>query len=140
MKTVSATTWIDAQPLKVWAILTDLSRYQEWNPFFVTAAGEIAVGRRIFLRCLPPGGRPMTIKPMVTVATTGAELRWAASVPGIIGGEHSFTLSAGNGGTLLVQSETFKGLLVPVSGRALARAETGFQALNSALKARAEAQ
>jgi hypothetical protein len=38
-----------------------------------------------------------------------------------------------------VQSETFKGLLVPVSGRALARAETGFQALNSALKARAEA-
>jgi hypothetical protein len=133
MKTVSATTWIDAQPLKVWAILTDLSRYQEWNPFFVAAAGEIAVGRRIFLRCLPPGGRPMTIKPTVTAATTGAELRWTAS------GEHSFTLSAGNGGTLLVQSETFKGLLVPVSGRALARAETGFQALNSALKARAEA-
>jgi len=44
MKTVSATTWIDAQPLKVWAILTDLSRYQEWNPFFVAAAGKSPSG------------------------------------------------------------------------------------------------
>ena len=53
MKTVSATAWIDASPMKVWAILTDLSRYQDWNPLFREASGEIAVGRRIFLRSLP---------------------------------------------------------------------------------------
>ena len=49
---------------------------------------------------------------------------WASRLPGIIGGEHRFELSAGNGGTLVVQSETFRGALVPFSGRALARAET----------------
>ena len=38
----------------------------------------------------------------------------------------------------MVQSETFRGALVPFSGRALARAETSFRALNGALKARAE--
>ena len=38
-----------------------------------------------------------------------------------------------------MQSETFRGLLIPFSGKALARAETSFQALNDALKARAEA-
>jgi len=37
-----------------------------------------------------------------------------------------------------VQSETFRGLLVPFSGKALDRAETSFQELNGALKARAE--
>jgi len=32
MKTVSATAWIDAPPMKVWAVLTDLRSYPEWNP------------------------------------------------------------------------------------------------------------
>jgi hypothetical protein len=139
MKKVSATTWIDASPMKVWAILTDLSRYQDWNPFFREAAGEIAVGRRIFLRAYPAGGRPMKIRPTITAADAGAELGWAARLPGIIGGEHRFTLRPGNGGTLVVQSETFRGLLIPFSGKALTRAETSFQQLNDALKARAEA-
>ena len=37
-----------------------------------------------------------------------------------------------------MQSETFRGVLVPFAGRALARAEPSFAALNGALKARAE--
>ena len=138
MKTVSATTWIDATPMRVWAILTDLSRYPDWNPLFPEAAGDIAVGRRIVLRSVPAGGRPMTIKPTITAATAGTELCWAARLPGILSGEHRFALSAANGGTLVVQSETFRGALVPFSGKALARAETSFQALNRALKERAE--
>ncbi len=138
MKTVSATAWIDASPMKVWAILTDLSRYQDWNPLFREASGEIAVGRRIFLRSYPAGGRPMALRPTITAATAGTELGWASRLPGIIGGEHRFELSARNGGTLVVQSETFRGALVPFSGRALARAETSFRELNSALKVRAE--
>lgn len=138
MKKVSATTWIDAAPMTVWAILTDLSRYQDWNPLFREAAGDIAVGRRVFLRSFPAGGRPMTLRPTITAATAGTELGWAARLPGIMSGEHRFTLRPGNGGTLVVQSETFRGLLVPFSGKALDRAETSFQALNAALKARAE--
>ena len=121
MKTVSATVWIDASPMKVWAILTDLSRFQDWNPLFREASGEIAVGRRIFLRSYPAGGRPMTLRPTITAATAGTELGWASRLPGIIGGEHRFELSAGNGGTLVVQSKTFRGALVPFSGRALAQ-------------------
>jgi hypothetical protein len=38
-----------------------------------------------------------------------------------------------------VQSETFRGLLVPLSGKTLDRAQASFQALNKALKQRAEA-
>jgi len=53
-------------------------------------------------------------------------------------GEHSFVLTPVDGGTRLVQSESFRGLLVPFSGKTLASAEASFRALNEALKKRVE--
>ena len=140
MKTMSATTQIAAPPMDVWAVLTDLSSYRDWNPLFREASGEVAVGSRITLRAVQPAnGRLMTVKPKITVAAPGAELRWTASLPGIMSGEHSFVLAEADGGTRLTQSETFSGLLVPFSGKTLARAEVSFRELNEALKKRAEA-
>jgi hypothetical protein len=139
MKTLSATIRIEAPPMAVWAILTDLARYPEWNPLFREAAGDIAVGKRITLRSVhPASGRMMTVKPKLVAAEPGVELRWAASLPGIMRGEHSFSLSLVSGGTRLVQSENFRGLLVPFSGKTFASTEASFQALNEALKKRAE--
>jgi hypothetical protein len=141
VRTVSATIQIGAPPMAVWAILTDLGRYPEWNPLFLEAAGDIAAGQRIRLTSKQPAtGRPMTVQPKIIVAEPGVALRWASSLPGIIGGEHSFELSAADGGTRLIQSESFRGLLVPFSGKTLASTEAAFQALNQALKERAEAR
>jgi hypothetical protein len=140
VKAFSATIDIGAPPAEVWAILTDLGRYHEWNPLFVEAAGTIAVGQRITLRSKhPANGRLMTVRPKIGVVQPGAELRWASSLPGLISGEHSFTLSATDGGTRLVQSETFRGLLAMFSGKTFANAEASFRGLNEALKERAEA-
>ena len=61
-------------------------------------------------------------------------------MPGVISGEHSFTLSATEGGTRLVQVETFRGLLARFPGKTWATAEASFQGLNEALKERAEAR
>jgi hypothetical protein len=138
MKTMSATIQIDAPPAAVWAVLTDLGGYPEWNPLFPEASGEVAVGSRITLRTVrPANGRIMTVKPKITVAAPGAELRWTSSLPGIISGEHSFVLTPADGGTHLVQTETLGGLLAAT--QSVARTETSFQALNQALKARVEA-
>jgi hypothetical protein len=140
MKAMSAAILIDAPPMDVWAVLTDLSRYPEWNPLFREASGEIAVGERIKLRSVhPANGRMMTVKPKIVTAEAGVELRWASSLPGIISGEHSFALTPVGGGTQVVQSESFAGLLVPLSGKILARAEASFAELNEALKKRVEA-
>jgi hypothetical protein len=141
MKTMSATIQIDAPPTAVWAVLTDLDRYPEWNPLFRQASGQVAVGNRITLRSVhPANGRLMTVKPKITAADPGVELRWASSLPGIMSGEHRFTLTPAEGGTRLVQSETFRGLLVAFSGKILSRAEASFRGLNEALKKRAEAR
>jgi hypothetical protein len=137
---MSATIEVAAPPAAVWAVLTDLGRYPDWNPVFREATGEIVVGRRIRLRSVhPASGRMMTIKPKIVTADPGAELRWASGLPGIISGEHRFGLTAEGAGTRLVQSETFRGLLVPVSGQVLAHAQASFAALNEAIKKRAEA-
>ena len=140
MKRMSAAIEIEVPPSRVWAVLTDLSSYPEWNPLFRAASGEIAVGNRLTLRCFPTGGRPMTIKPKLVVVEPDVELRWTSSLPGIISGDHSFALSPADGGTRLVQSESFRGLLVPFSGKTLARAEASFAELNEALKKWAEAR
>jgi len=141
VKAFSATIDIAAPPTEVWAILTDLGRYREWNPLFVEAAGDLAVGQRITLRSRhPANGRLMTVKPKITAVEPGTELRWASSLPGVISGEHSFTLSATDGGTRLVQAETFRGLLARFPGKTWANADASFRALNEALKERAEAR
>lgn len=139
MKTMSATIEIAAPPMAVWTILTDLSRYHEWNPLFVEATGDIAVGKRVTLRSKhPANGRLMTVKPKIVTAEPGTELRWTSSLPGIISGEHSFTLTGVNGGTRVVQSETFRGLLARFNGKTFTNAPASFQALNESLKKRAE--
>ena len=137
MKTVSATTQIDAPPMAVWAVLTDLGRYPEWNPLFREASGEVAVGERITLRAVQPAnGRLMTVKAKIVAADPGAELRWASALPAIMSGEHSFVLTPLNGGTRLAQTEIYGGLLAATVS--VPRTETIFQAMNDALKQRVE--
>jgi hypothetical protein len=139
MKTMSATIQIDAPPEAVWAVLTDLSRYPEWNPLFREASGQVAAGNRIKLRSVhPANGRLMTVKPKITVADPGTELKWVSRLPGIISGEHRFALTPADGGTRLEQSEAFRGLLTAFPGKTFANAEASFRALNEALKKRAE--
>jgi hypothetical protein len=123
----------------VWAVLTDLDRYPEWNPLFREASGQVVVGNRITLRSVhPANGRLMTVKPRITAADPGAELRWVASLPGIISGEHRFMLTPEDGGTRVEQSETFGGLLSVFSGKTFTKAEAQFRGLNEALKKRVE--
>jgi hypothetical protein len=142
---VAAVIEIGAPPAEVWAVLTDLSRYPEWNPHIRAGTGQVAAGNRLTLRMHPPKGRAVTIRPLVLAAVPGAQWRLRGGLPGIAGrlifaGEHSFTLTAAAGGTHLVQSETFRGALVPFIGKILTAAQHSFQEHNEALKKRAESR
>jgi len=139
MRQVTAEIQIDASPERVWAVLTDLARYAQWNPLFREASGQIVVGGRLTLKAVQPATeRLMTVRPRVLAAEPGRELRWAASLPGIMTGEHSFTLSSADGGTHLVQTETYRGLLSHLSAETVSRTQAKFAELNRALKELAE--
>jgi len=97
-RTVSATVDIDAPPMAVWAVLTDLSGYPEWNPHFREGAGEVAAGNRLTLKVFDPNRVPVTIHPLVLAAEPGVEWRSLGGIPGRLGrlifsGEHRFALT-----------------------------------------------
>jgi hypothetical protein len=53
-------------------------------------------------------------------------------------GEHAFRLSPADGGTRLTQTETYRGLLAHFSAKTTSRFQASLQALNEAVKQRAE--
>lgn len=139
MTEISATTKIAASPEQVWAILVDLASYPQWNPLFREVSGQLTPESRVTLKSVHPvSGRIMTVKVKVLAAEPATELRWVSSLPGIMTGEHSFTLAPTDGGTRLVQTETYRGLLARFSAKTIGRTRASFQALNEAIKQRAE--
>lgn len=141
MKDLRTEIAIDAPPERVWGVLTDFGSYPEWNPFIRRIIGEPVVGRRLEVRIEPPGGRGLTFKPTVRKVEANRELAWLGHLllPGIFDGEHHLELEPRGGGTLFVQREEFKGILVPLLGGGLEKTRRGFEEMNAALKRRAEA-
>ena len=135
---------IDAPPSVVWETLVALDEYESWNPFVVESGGTVAVGERLENRLQPPGGRAMTFRPTVTEVVPGRTFEWLGrlGLPRLFDGRHRFELeSIAEGGTRLVHTEHFQGLLVRAMKRSLDTGTlAGFRAMNDALKARAEAR
>jgi hypothetical protein len=130
---------VNAPVEAVWKTLTDLACYQQWNPFITAAAGTVSVGERLHLRIQSPGAQAMTFKPWVTAVEPHRYLEWLGrtALPGIFDGRHSFRLTPLAGGrSLMQQSETFTGLLIPFAGPLLRRTQDGFIAMNDALATR----
>jgi hypothetical protein len=83
----------------------------------------------------------MTIQPTILAVRPERELRWIGRlfIPGVFDGEHSFVIEPqGESRMRFVQSETFRGILVPFSGALLNDTEASFREMNQALKERAE--
>lgn len=133
---------IDAPASDVWNILTDLDLYAEWNPFIVRARGTIAPGATFEVSPKSTGGRQVTFTPTVTDYREGREFSWTGAFghPWIALGDHTFRLTPRNGGGVrLDHDERIYGiasLLVWLLARR--QIATGFDAMNRAVKQRAE--
>lgn len=140
MRLIDTNVEIAAPPRRVWSVLTDFARFPEWNPFIIRIEGTPEPGARLRVEIKPPGKAAMTFTPTVLAARPGKELRWRGRllVPGIFDGEHAFELDEHGRTCSFRQSEHFSGLLVPFLDGALATTEHGFEAMNAALKKRAE--
>lgn len=134
---------IAAPPAVVWAILTDASRYQEWNPFITTLEGSLEVGQVLNVVVSPPDSSDFRFCPRVLKSEIEQELRWRGNVLAdfLFAGEHYFQLEAlANGNTRFSQGEDFEGYLLRFLGRQMTATAQGFVFMNQALKRRAEAQ
>ncbi|SEP07197.1 SRPBCC domain-containing protein [Aquisalimonas asiatica] len=134
---------IQAPPEAVWEVLLDFPAYPQWNPFITGISGVADTASRLAVTIQPPGKRPMVFRPEVLRALPAQELSWLGRVgiPGLFDGEHRFLLERDEerGGTRFLHRETFSGILLPLLWWTMAKpTRAGFEAMNRALKQRAE--
>lgn len=141
-KEIKTEILINVTPAKVWSILTNFDNYPNWNPFIKSIKGVVKVGNIITARIEPPEAKGMTFKPKILTFETNKELKWLGHLlfAGLFDGEHKFELiDNGNGTTTFIQSEKFKGILVPLFKNMLDNNTiNGFNEMNKKLKEMAE--
>jgi hypothetical protein len=139
MKELRTEIEISSGPEKVWNILTDFGKYDQWNPFIHRITGEAKEGTKIQIHLETPGGKKRSYEPTVTRVDPGRELRWMGK-SWVLNGEHVFSIEQLQEGRVrFVQREVFDGLLTRFFGKSLdTDVKKGLEEMNKALKERAE--
>jgi hypothetical protein len=142
MKTIETEIVIHAPIERVWQVLSDVSRWADWNPFVRSFEGHLKKGERVTVKIGPPGRSTTTFRPRLLVVDPSLGIVWLGVLGfrGLFDGEHHIELeSVPDGKTRVHHFERFSGILVPLLAGLLRDAATGFTAMNEALKARVEA-
>ncbi len=101
--------------------------------------GNLVVGETLEVFLGEPPNKGMTFRPKVLEATPNRTFRWLGHlfINGIFDGEHIFEIEPlGENRVRFIHREKFGGILVPVFNFDSTR--RGFEAMNRALKERAE--
>ena len=140
MKRIRTKHMIPYPPEHVWAVLTDLKAYAEWNPLNLWADGEARLGARVPMRFADAGGgKGKIIAQTVTITAFEARrrLEWVGHIPLLFTGRHFFELRPRDGRTELLHGEDLSGLIpMTFSAARIERQRAAYQAMNSALEQR----
>jgi len=138
---IAAETMIRAEPERVWRILLDVRTYAEWNRFMLVVQGEILPGHSLSVQARLSNLLRLRFAATIIELEPPSRLTWEGClpVPGLFTGVHTFDLKRVPEGVRFLQSERYSGLLVPLMRRFLIDpSESGFRAMNEALRVRAE--
>ena len=133
---------IHASSDRVWSILTDFSRYGEWNPFIVKVDGSAAPGTRLAVTTRLPVGVKMNFKLGLEELKPPQEMIWTGQTlfPGLLDGEHYFRVDrVSEDRVMFRQGEGYAGALLYPAWPFLKWSVTrSFNDMNAALKKTAE--
>jgi len=134
---------ISAPPSKVWSILTDINKWQEWSPIIKESHGTAAVGSELTIAMIgkKEGEDGPIYNPIITELDEPKHLRWRAHMlSGFIFTNYKILeLEETDTGTRLTHKEMFKGLLAPIfCGQMEKGVPPMLNSMNQALKELAE--
>jgi hypothetical protein len=142
MRQVQTYVDIQAPASLVWAILADFGTYGRWNPLIRGILGRPTTGSDIQVRLGSPRGSDLSVRSRILRASEPRELRWLDqwAMPGLFSSERRFRIEAlPAGGVRFHHGERANGLMAPLlSRRRQLRASSALDAMNTALKQRAE--
>ncbi len=130
-------TTIQANPARIWALLTDAAGFPRWNSTITSIEGEIAEGRTLRLKV--PAGGERVFKPRVSNVEPGRSMIWSDGMAPMFKGVRTFTLTPnGDGSTEFSMREEFSGLMLPMIKGSLPDFAPVFEAYADDLKRAAE--
>ncbi len=137
---------IDAAPARVWEVLSDTTRYGEWNPLVTDVRGELRSGAKIKGRfhfedvTFPFDAELLRVEPGKALTWIGPSFKPARF---LFSGEHFFEIKeVGKRQCRLFHGEKLRGIffdMETVWAKAEPRIEPVYSRFNEALKARSEA-
>ena len=143
MQVITTEIEISAPPEKVWAIIADVNKWQDWSPIINKSSGSVSEGSKlnITMKGKVEGEDGPQYSPTITKLDRPKFFRWRDyMLTGFLfTNDKIFELEASSSGTRLIHKELFKGLLAPLFCDHM---ETGvppmLNAMNKALKELAE--
>ncbi|MBF0585432.1 SRPBCC domain-containing protein [Prosthecochloris sp. N3] len=138
MKEIRTGITIHAPRDRVWEVLTDFSRYGEWNPLIPSVTGELAVGNRLQIHIRFPLLPAMPLETVVASLVPEEQFSWRGRLVSgqVAEGVHFFELRPeSDNETTFVNRELFGGVATATMIWPLQQAlAEGYRRMNRALK------
>jgi uncharacterized protein YndB with AHSA1/START domain len=138
MRAFEATVVIDASPEQVWAVLTDVASWPQWDSGVTRVDGSARLGERLTIAVAANPGRAFPVK-VVTVEPP-AQLVFRGGMPlGLFAGVRTYTLAAEGATTRFSMKEAYSGPLASLITRSIPDLGPSFRQFAEGLKRRTEA-
>lgn len=111
-KSVHTEIIIPSAPEKVWQVLTDIERYQEWNPAITLVDGELKAGNKVTYRFQETDSKAANISSEVIEITPYTHLNHKGGIWGIITFDQHYYLEPHDLGTKFIIHEDYTGVYV----------------------------
>ncbi len=135
---------IEGSAEATWAVLSDLARYPEWNPYVLALDGELVPGRILRVKITQANWpEPLVVEPTVMRAEPERVLHWRGCVGerGVLDTDHVFAIEPLSANRIRFdQYEEFRGRLAEnMDGEMRGFTQRAFEAMNEALAERVRA-
>jgi hypothetical protein len=137
MKAFFSSITIASPPSKIWALLTDVETWPQWNTTVDKVEGAVALGKTVKVHIKASPGRPFPAK--VVELVPEARMTWRGGMPlGLFSGLRTFTLTPQYGRIRFDMREEFTGILSPMIERSIPNLQPSFDEFARCLKTAAE--
>lgn len=128
---------IQAQPSRIWALLTTAEDFPQWNSTVKSIEGNIALGKKIKLRATIAPERLFNLT--ISEFVPEKRLVWSDGMAPLFKGVRTYTLTPKTeGSTDFLMAEVFSGLMLPMIAGSLPDFGPMFEQYASDLKREAE--
>jgi hypothetical protein len=138
VRSYEAAARIDASPADVWAVLTDVGAWRDWDSGVDRVEGRVALGEPLTVYATMIRNRPFSAT--VTELRPREAMRWRGGLPlGLAVIERTYSMDAqDDGGTVLTVREDHSGPLAGLLGRTTPDLNPSFRQFCAGLKDKAE--